>query len=198
MALPVLQRRPADALDALRRSTRESHERLQRHLFFRAALAGKIELNEYRRMLARLLGFHVPLEQTLLAAAATAGPALDMERRRRAHLLAEDLAFLVLERSEIERLPRVELAPPAGVGQILGRLYVREGSMRGGRWIAQKIAPLLGEVAGRSFLLGDPADDALWRECCATIGLVEESRLSEMILEAKATFAAFEAWISEP
>lgn len=187
-----------DARAALRRSTREIHERLHHHQFFHKLLSGTVDLIEYRQALARLFGFHDPLEETLLAAVATAGVAIDLKRGRRAHRLAEDLHFLGMDRSEIECLPRIWLAPPSSAGQFLGCLYVREGSMKGGRWIAQKISALLGSVGGRSFFLGGPVDDELWNECCAAISLAGENDVAEMTSAAHATFAAFEAWISKP
>jgi heme oxygenase (biliverdin-IX-beta and delta-forming) len=196
----VSQRQEAsvDARVALREATREAHERIRHHALFRKLLSEKPELIHYRDALARLFGFHAPLEQALRAASHLGAFAIDLERCRRADRLADDLRFLGADAGEIGRLPRLSIAPPVGPGPFLGALYVREGSMQGGRWIAQKTAPLFNSDEGRSFFLGVAEDQEIWDDCCRAINAAGDSHLAEMIAAANAIFAAFEAWMSDP
>jgi len=100
---PTYRNHPG-ARDALRRATQDIHERLHGHIVFRRLLDRSITRAEYRALLARLYGFHRPLE-TALSAHADVRPDLEMGRRRRAHLLVADLKALGLGDADIAVLP---------------------------------------------------------------------------------------------
>ncbi len=182
---------------ALRDATHEVHTRLHGLPAFAALLEGSLTLPAYRSLLSRLYGFHRPLELALLDAARK--PGLRMDVPRRAHRLADDLGHLASldgERAALSLAPCPQLDT---TGHMLGALYVREGSTLGGKVLARGLVRLLGEgTAGRSFLLGSPRDGEHWRACCAALERgAEAGHLDDMIASARATFAAFELWMTE-
>ena len=148
--------------------------------------------------MARLYGFHKPLEERILSTPCEWWYGLDLESRQRAHMLARDLASLGMSGQELEFLP---LATPAAIdapGKFFGCLYVREGSTLGAKLLARKLDPLLGAgVSGRSFLSGNSDHGEQWRQCCEALERAADAgHLPAMIAAAVATFAVFETWIS--
>jgi heme oxygenase len=79
----------------------------------------------YASQLARVYGFEGPLEAAL---AYTPGltPVIDIKRRMRAGLIAQDLLALDLQPSQIANLPCIAIAPFADVLDALGWMYVLE------------------------------------------------------------------------
>jgi heme oxygenase len=192
---------PVAARAALRTATAEIHERLHRLPDFAALLAGRLDRAGYRTLLTRLYGFHAPLEAALIAGAERlASVGIAMEDRRRVPALASDLAALGVAPAEMAALPRCrDLPSPVSLGELLGCLYVREGSTLGGAVIAERLAPLLPGGAGRRFFVADAAARGrLWRECCAALDAAAAApgALATMTAAARATFAAFETWLT--
>ena len=186
------------ALGELRRATHEAHLRLHVHSSFAQLVDGHIGRDEYLVLLARLYGFHKPLEELLLSAPCEWWYGLDLEPRQRAHLLARDLASLGMSEQELESLP---LATPAAIdapGKLFGCLYVREGSTLGAKLLARKLDHLFGTgESGRSFLAGNNDHAEQWRQCCDGIERAADAgHLPTMTAAAVATFATFETWIS--
>jgi heme oxygenase len=194
----------ASARARLRDATNAAHLRLHVHPAFAALQSGAIDRTRYRTLLARLFGFHQPLERALRAS--SWGPALGFEAvPPRADRLRDDLLRLGLPEPAFADLP--SLAPsrlPAldTPGRFLGCLYVREGSSMGGRLLARQLDGILGDLpdgtTGRRFFRGTPHDAAVWRSCCAAIETMSEAGpLQDMIGAAGQTFSALEAWLDE-
>ncbi len=174
--------------------------RLHRHPSFAQLADGTIDLVSYKSLLARLYGYHVPLEQALVQASNALGIDVEMDRRRRVHRLRSDLHALQMTEAQITTLPCIMGLPPLTTcGKVIGALYVREGATLGGRVLARRLDGLLGSGSqhGRLFLAGDPGEPQLWQRCCA---LVEEAaadgHLDDMIASAIDTFAALETWLT--
>lgn len=189
----------------LREATREVHERLHHLPAFAALARGRIDLAGYRRLLARLHGFHAPVERRLRDAARHGRSCgIDPRDHARAPLLEADLLHLGLDRPALGRIPRCASLPGLGsAGRLLGCLYVLEGSRLGGRQLARGLDRLLGpgEADGRRFLAGGgEAPGEPWRRCCAAIerhGSGDDARAAEMAAAARETFACFENWLTE-
>lgn len=184
-------------LTLIRRATHDIHERLHAQPLFRQLLQQTITRDDYASLLAILYGFHQPLEAALVSHAGWQHSDLRMHERCRAHLLREDLSELGW--ISVADLPLAE--PPADLGapgRLLGCLYVREGSMLGGRVLARKLDYLLGTCsAGRLFFSGRDNDPALWRACCTAIeGNNDKAEVNAMVLAAQETFESFERWIT--
>jgi heme oxygenase len=190
--------RPPGAREALRAATEAAHLRLHAIPVFHALAEGRLSRAEYAALLRRKLGFHAALEAGLAEAPSLAGFGLDLAARQRTHLLRADLAWLgAAAEVPLAPMPRFVTAEAA-----LGGLYVAEGSTLGGRQLARALDAILpsGEE-GRRFLMGHGAQHgAMWRACCDAIEAAGASAVprAAMIEGALATFAAFEAWFTEP
>ncbi len=183
---------------ALREATREVHERLHRQADFVALVDGTINRSGYRDLMAKLHGFHRPLENALLAAPRAWWCGLDPAPRLRADRIASDLLAVGLSSIDLAHIPLARPPQFDCAEHLLGCLYVREGATLGGKVLARKLESLLGPGDhGRSFFAGTSIDGALWGEFCITLDRVGTRRnLSHIIEAACATFAQFEAWLS--
>jgi heme oxygenase (biliverdin-IX-beta and delta-forming) len=180
----------------IRQATHDIHERLHDHQSFRQLQNQTITRDEYGLLLARLYGFHQPLEAAL-AVQAVGHSGLQIDERCRVHLLIEDLRELGW--SSAADLPLADAPADLDVpSRLLGCLYVREGAMLGGRVLANKLDHLLGpSKAGRLYFSGRENDMALWRACCAAIDRNnEKTELNSMISAAHETFEIFEQWMT--
>ena len=188
------------ARDRLRAATHDVHMRLHRHKSFMDLAEGTIELMSYTSLLARLYGFHLPLEQALVQASSSLGIEIDMDSRRRAHRLRHDLQAMEITETQIEALPRIVTLPPLTTcGRLVGALYVREGSTLGGRVLARQLDRFVGSgsMHGRLFLAGGPGEPRLWQRCCALVEqIAADGHLDGMIASAINTFVALETWLT--
>ncbi len=186
---------------ALRAATAEAHERLHHLPAFAALAAGRLDHAAYGALLGRLLGFHEPIEAAIAAQLGDAAFGLDLRALRRADLLRDDLGALGLNAAAIARLPRATAPDFADAAGAMGALYVAEGATLGGRLLARKLDPLLGDgsMQGRRFLLAgaDPARPG-WRTVRAALDRcgATPAGLSAMIAGAGGAFAAFAAWFA--
>lgn len=124
---------------------------------------------------------------------------LQLDGRRRAHLLATDLAFLGWSDREVDALPLCVIPRPLDTsGRIAGSLYVKEGALLGGRVLARKLDILLEPgLNGRRFFAGSEHDSELWRNFCSAIEApVFADHIGDMVTAACETFELFEQWIS--
>jgi heme oxygenase (biliverdin-IX-beta and delta-forming) len=186
----------------LRAATTAAHERMHAHPGFAAAAAGTIGFADYRRLLARLYGFHRPFEAAACEAVASTGFDFDIEGRARSPALVADLKTLGLDPEAIARLPLwTQSFSFASEAALLGALYVLEGSTLGGVQIARALQGVVGDKAGdgRRFFLGrGDQRSSMWRDFLAQLeSLSEDAKSSrEAIDSAVATFEDFEAWMT--
>ncbi|UPL48233.1 biliverdin-producing heme oxygenase [Hymenobacter sublimis] len=94
-----------DILARLRHETRAVHEALEQLPFNQALGNGTITEALTQQFLARLYGFVAPFEAQLRSNEELLGPAWELPRRYRAHLLRQDLP-------EAATLPLVPELPP--------------------------------------------------------------------------------------
>jgi heme oxygenase len=126
-----------EIVDRLREATRDLHAETE-------DVAAVVQGGRARYVwfVARQYGFSAPLEPRLAAAPGIAETGLDLERRRRAHLLAADLLHLGVRPG---RLPRCEALPRVdSAARALGALYVLEGSTLGGAFLLAHLGRTLG------------------------------------------------------
>lgn len=198
--MALIDRSPVPARMELRAATVEAHERLHRLPAFASLAAGVLDRRGYVRLLARLHGFHGPIE-AVIARGFEADPiGRSLREWRRAPLLRSDLIHLGLDEAQIGRLPRaafpMDRVSPAAA---MGFLYVVEESALGGRQLARALDCLLpsGTVDGRSFLLaGTDRNHVGWRDVCAaveTCGIDKHARV-EIAAAAVDAFGRFERW----
>lgn len=163
----------------LRESTRPEHDRVD------AAFA-HFDLRDpadYGAFLMAQAAALLPIEAALTAAGAEDIVA-DWPDRQRAHLVLADLADLGLSPPQPSPAPRFVSA-----ADILGALYVVEGSRLGGAMLVRRVPSHL----PRRFL--SDADSSRWRALIALIDVELDTPPSQAaaLASARATFALFEA-----
>ena len=188
----------AELLLLLKQETQKAHLDIERSARFLDNDAGEAEYADY---LARQLGFYEPMEARLCAICAAAGAVrLDMEHRRKAQLIAQDLSALGHTAAELAQLPRCpasELPPLSGLQEALGCLYVFEGATLGGRYVHHHLSQRLPAIVERAggFLRGyGPDTRSRWLEFGQALALYAQGPRT-IVRSAQATFLALHKWL---
>lgn len=191
-------RAPLSTLEVIRLRTRPLHAQLEAAIDLQAALTS---LTTYRRLLLRYLAFYEPFELLLQARLlATQTPAIRAliahPQRSRVQLLLADLRALGMPHPIAPPLP---LPPFDTLDQLLGALYVIEGSSLGGQIIYRQIQHHLhlDHTTGAAFFYGDGGltGDA-WKQFL-TILQQHVTQPDEAALAAETTFHLFEQALVE-
>ena len=120
-------------------------------------------------LLRRFYGFHQPIEAALQQWAVRL-PEFELHRRTKTSALERDLRRAGLSAAEVARLPRSRSPSLRTSGEVLGVLYVVEGSTLGGRAIHKACRGLGIDRRALSFFDVYGADTgALWRRFCAAL-----------------------------
>ena len=182
-------------LARLRAETRPYHDAVEANPFNRALAAGTVTAADTARFLARMYGVVQPYEQQLRAHAALFGPAWQLDRRYRAHLLLNDLPLLGYDGTP-PLCP--DLPPLATWPQLLGAMYVLEGSTLGGQVIARQL--IKSDILVNKYFTGR-ADQTgpLWKGFCTQLtDAVPTSDHTAIISSAVQTFQTLAPWLSQP
>jgi heme oxygenase len=160
-------------------------------------------MRSYLALLARLHGFHAPLEARLAAMPETRQLGIDMAARAKARLATHDLMPLGWPQNAIDSIPRCMRLPalrkPA---EIWGCLYVVEGSTLGGQVITRMVKDRLHltQENGCAFFAGyGQQTAAMWREFCGSLNTFAEDHPAvqeEIVGAAIETFVRFEEWVT--
>lgn len=185
-------------LTALRAGTADVHLAAERRV---RILDADASLSTYAHYLARMLGFHEPVEAALAATAGLARAGFDAERRRKCAWLAADLRALGRDPAAAPRSPSAPC--PGDAAAATGVAYVLEGSTLGGRFILGHLGGELASVRGRAtrFLEGYGADTGgMWRRfgATATALLTTDTEVAAAVAAARATFASLTTWLGGP
>lgn len=185
----------------LRANTAEIHEALHHHPGFVSLLEMRITPLEYRGLLARLYGFHETFERFLHVASPEVLRGLSAHKLERTSALRADLRALGMSGFEIDALPLCkDLRPVRSRTELMGRMYVVEGSALGGRVMASKLDGMLGvgNMRGRTFLAGRSAPDPLpWPDFCRLLETLNGPTDVEDIIEsAMMTFRILADWLN--
>lgn len=172
---------PAFDLHALLREGSASfHRRLDSLPQMVRLLSPTLSVAEYLACLRGLQLAHVPLEEAVEQYLAENNLPFDFSRRRKAGLLARDIAFYTTDDEPVSSPEYPLINDPA---RLVGTLYVIEGATLGGRMIARRIAKSIGAEpgAGADFfnVYGDQVDlfwHDLWPFFNATVGQAEVAR----------------------
>lgn len=192
--MPATAEHP-DILSCLRTETRPYHDALEQNAFNQELMAGSVSEAATVHFLSRLYGFLHPYETQLRHHAAAFGPEWQLAQRYRSHLILTDLARVGITTPP----PLCPTLPPLHtVAQLLGALYVLEGSTLGGQVIRRQLAkadiPLQAYFTGYAERTGP-----MWKSFCQL--LTEAARQedqTEIVRSAVLTFQTLHAWISQP
>jgi heme oxygenase len=188
-----------DLLSRLKNETAACHTRLENALDL---MREDLQRDEYIALLERFYGYVAPWEDAA-AGCMPAALATFFDERRKAPLLAADLAALTGERRPVGSVPqadmRYDLPRMHNLGDAFGSMYVMEGSTLGGRFIAPHVAVRLDLAPG----LGNAYFDgygvrtgSMWnafRETAAAS--VPASQHDDAVKAAMATFESLQAWL---
>lgn len=180
---------------ALKAATRPAHRSIEAHV---PLMSGEMDLAFYVAYLAHVHGFHHALERRI---GEYHGDVLDaMKIASRVRLLSADLARLGKSRLAEPDADAVVLPACATPDQLLGIMYVFEGSALGGRIILSHLGRTIGisREHGGSYL--DPYGEERMSRWAAFLGVLcaagmESGRGEVIIASALETFTAFEAWL---
>ena len=182
-------------LPLLRQETRPFHDAVEQNPFNHALTAGTVTATETARFLAKMYGFIQPYEAQLQAHAAAFGPEWQLDQRYRAPLILKDLPLL----GHPGTPPLCPALPPLGTRpQLLGAMYVLEGSTLGGQVIARQLDKA-GIMAHAFFTGRAERTGPLWKAFCQ---LLTDAAAPEdqpaIVASAILTFQTLSAWLNQP
>lgn len=182
--------------ERLRAGTRTTHEKLDELPFFRELNAGSLPRQAAVSYLRGLAVIHGVLERSLELAVTA-----DLWDRRTARLPA---LLSDLEAFDAAGLPDIDPAIDAALGvsddvlldagrpgRLMGRVYVLEGSMLGGQFLAGKFACVLGKPnqALSYFDPGPEGGGARWKEAKRRIDSLPPQDAADALETAASTFS---------
>lgn len=182
----------------LRQHTRETHERVEASI---GLLDPELTADSLRDRLARLAGFWAGAERAVddwASKHAVAAEQLHWSRRRRVEILRDDLARLGMSRHAIAVLP-VTATGPCTDAEVLGWLYVAEGSTLGGAVIDRRLAPGSPMARVRALRPYSEGPAPMWREY---LGYLRDwvgddaERRDAVVTAGQASFAALADWLA--
>ncbi|HVZ87470.1 MAG TPA: biliverdin-producing heme oxygenase [Polyangia bacterium] len=186
-------------LERIRVETRPLHDSLERESWL---LSPAPTVDDYRRYLEKLLGFHAPLERRLARLADDHDLTEAFARRRKTPLLVKDLGRLGLMPARPDSVPWSPWLPePTCLGGLLGCAYVLEGATLGGKVLLRRLAPRLPAVLGAAGYLdcyGEQVGER-WKQMLALLDTRLDTPAVEVaaVRAARDTFATLGRWLGE-
>ncbi len=181
----------------LKERTRDTHERVEASL---GLLDPELSARRLREVLGRLAGFWAGAERAVDEWAVghpVAAAQLRWPRRRRVEILRRDLVRLGMARGEIGALPEAPSGPGTDA-EVLGWLYVAEGSTLGGAVIDRTRAPGSPIARVRAFRPYAEGPAPMWRAYLAYlrdwVG-TDDERSAAVAAAAQASFSALAEWL---
>jgi heme oxygenase len=182
-------------LHVLRQETNPFHDAVEQNPFNQALTAGTLTAAETAQFLAKMYGFLQPYEAQLRAHADEFGPEWQLEQRYRAPLILEDLPRL----GHLGVPALCPALPPLDTrAQLLGAMYVMEGSTLGGQVIARQLDKT--GIAAHAFFTGRAERTGpLWKAFCQLLSETADGEPPAVIVaSAILTFQTLSAWLNQP
>lgn len=178
-------------LQDLKEQTRPQHESIESSLDL---LRSDLSFDEYIHLLERFYGFYLPVEKLLLAQDS------DYDNRQKIPLLAQDLIFFNRELESVPVMPS-ELLSLNTKEEVLGLLYVIEGSTLGGQVLRQHFQKKFElDEKGISFFTGYGRETGpMWKEFQQKLkNSLQEQGLDQtaIIDSAQKSFQILEHWLT--
>ena len=145
----------------LREASRAAHRSLDRHPVLAPLVRTDLTAAQYGDALAALRGVYAPLEAAIDRFFAARSTAFDYDSRRKLPALDDDLAALGRRPEQ----PAMGFPAPASLAELVGLLYVVEGSAMGGQSIVRCVRKSALENPPLRFFSGSGARaEDRWRE----------------------------------
>ena len=118
----------------LKEAVKKAHDKLE-HQRTLLQLVGDASIEEYANSLAALHGVYKAIEKNIIDFLANQPDLFDYESRLKIPALEQDLKDL----AKVPFISKIEFPIPKNVAELVGMIYVLEGSTMGGQFLARKI-----------------------------------------------------------
>lgn len=175
----------------LRGETRPYHDALEQNAFNQALTAGTPTATGTAHFLAKMYGFLQPYELVLREQSPDFSAAWELSLRFRAHLIPQDL------QRPAAGLPLCAALPPLHThAQLLGAMYVMEGSTLGGQVITRQLAKA--DISLRRYFTGaGERTGPLWKSFGQLLtAAAATTSEDEIVASAGLTFQRLGAWLN--
>jgi heme oxygenase len=181
-----------DLRTELRTATSASHVAIEANPRLSRLLSPTLDSDGYFDVLKRYYGFFAPIEAALLASPFAPS---DMRERLKTPSLVSDLAVGGVSVSE---LPECSFLPPVTTrAEVLGVMYVLEGSAMGGMQIARHLAGFPFTRGRSSFFVSDGAAVSVrWKSFLTHLEGLPQSEWASASASAVRTFEALDRWMA--
>lgn len=184
----------------LREATAPAHTAIESNPTLAGLLSADLSEAAYVSILKKYYGFFSPLEKNLAENELAHTLVPDLEARFKTSELHADLLAFGLTDLDIAKLPVCRALPSLSSGpEILGTMYVTEGSALGGLMISKHLStfPYYREDRG-SFFHADPKGvSTRWKSYLAALEGVAEADEPAVVGAALKAFAALDGWMRE-
>lgn len=188
--------------ETLKMETAHHHEAIENAKRFSRLGSEDFSREEYIGILEKFYGFYKPLERAFREYPEVM-EALRYEQRFKLPLLERDLAFLGHSSEEIAQLPEcADLPPTRTKAEVLGCVYVMEGSTHGSQFIAKRLRSQFNlDGQGVVFYEGYGKDTmSQWKEFKTYLdsAVNKETVEGQQVVDAAAkTFEALHRWMDQ-
>ena len=185
-------------MQKLKSTTRKNHDKVEEMAFSKKIMDGSINIEEYASLILKQYYFHKNIEaQFNKLLTAKQKEQLEFDKRRKIHLLKYDMLELGLEEEMLcfNKDPKLTIK---NINDVIGAMYVLEGSTLGGAVIRKKLQNNLQIHSNTTFhfygCYGQESGD-LWKKFIlqATVFGKEKNAQEEIIKKAVETFEFFES-----
>jgi heme oxygenase len=119
----------------LKDAVKEAHDNLEKNSVLLPLLGESVLLEDYANALATLHGFYAAVEKNITDFLANQPDLFDYKARLKTSALEADLKTL----GKTPFVSNIEFPAPKNVAELVGMIYVLEGSTMGGQFLARKI-----------------------------------------------------------
>lgn len=195
MSQPPARSAAGEARERLQRATHAAHARLNRHPLLADITRPSYRIADYHRVLLAYHAAYHAIESWIRLCLPALTPSFDYTGRWKLDWLAQDLAHFALPPPGGPGMPP---APPGEASDILGVLYVVEGSTLGGRVISSCLTRNLGlsaDAGMRFFSAYEERTEAFWNTLTAYLNrhLDDDRAIAGASRAALATFELVES-----
>lgn len=187
-----------DLLARLKTETRPHHDRIESAM---NPMRPDLTRDEYIEMLKRMYGFYSAWEEAA-SGWFTGEQEAFFAARKKAELLEDDLRVLTGGDIDLQDLPRCQELPITECfAEVLGALYVLEGSTLGGQYIARHLQQKLGvtpESGSRFFASYGHQVGSMWRETQGFLTTHGHGHEDDVVTAAAQTFERLQRWMTTP
>lgn len=190
----------------LKTSTQAQHDHIEKNPLTASIPQGTISLEDYKLLLSKFYGFHLPIEQTFAQYSEWQSYQFDIQARKKTPHLIRDLKALGFQDSVIAKLAICPQLPIfQSFASCLGILYVLEGSTLGGQILYRHIQEKFhyDENNGLAYFhgYGKSRLGSMWnsfKDFLERYAQEQPHKQEEIIQAASQTFSCLDQWLLSP